>query len=72
VTLQLHEEHDDQQISNMETRRGRIEAYVSADRPAVESVSDFFGMLIQETTPLKLVEQRMRSHGTKIDDRGMN
>jgi hypothetical protein len=56
----------------MKARCRRIKPDVSADLSAVESVGDFFGMLVQETTPLKLVEQRMRSHGTKIDERGMN
>ena len=72
VPLQSNEEHDHEQAADMQAGRGRVESDVSARRSVAQELANIFGMLVQKPTPFQVFEQRMRSHGTKIDIRGMN
>ena len=67
MSLKTNKQHDDEQVSDVQARRGWIEADVSCYRAAVERFGDLVGVLVKQTTPLKVIEQCMRSHGTKID-----
>src|SRR6185437_14635999 len=72
VLLEPHEEHDDEQAPDMQAGRRGVEADVSRNRPAGQELGGAFGMLIQQTAPPQLIQERLRSHGTKLDNRGMN
>ena len=72
VPLEAHQQHDDEQVTDVQTRRRRVETDVAAHRTTVQNVADLIGVLIEQATPFQVVEQRMRSHGTKIDRKGMN
>jgi hypothetical protein len=53
----------------METGRGGVETDVAAHGATVQNLTYLISMLVEEASPFQVVEQRMRSHGTKIDKR---
>jgi hypothetical protein len=67
VSLEANEQHDDEQIPDVKTGRGRIEPDVSGYLSRVERIGDLVSVLVQQAAPLKIVEECMRSHGTKLD-----
>jgi hypothetical protein len=67
MSLEANEQHDDEQIADMETGRGGIEPDVPRDRSAVKQIGDLVGVLMQQAAPPEIVEECMRSHGTKLD-----
>jgi hypothetical protein len=65
--LQVNQPHERNHVSHVKARRRRIEPHVSGYLATAEGGFHLFGILEQLSTPFKLFEQRLRSHGTKLD-----
>ena len=55
----------------MQTGSCWVESDVATHWTTAQEVANLIGVLVEEATPFKVIEQRMRSHGTKIDEEGM-
>jgi hypothetical protein len=67
VALQVHQVHDREQMADVEAWCRGIESGVSSNRITVQRGADRVRGVVEQAAPTKLVEECMRSHGTKID-----
>ena len=69
VPLQVDEDHDDEQASDVQAVPGGIESYVRRRRALREGLGDPFGVLIDQPSPLEFLEHSFRLHWTKLGRR---
>jgi hypothetical protein len=69
--LQSDQQHDHEQAAYMQAWRCRIESDVATYWPAEQKIANLIRVLVEKAPPFQVIEQRMRSHGTKIDKKGV-
>ena len=69
--LEVNQPHHRHETADVEARRRRVEPDVRRHLTAVERAADLLGVLKEQIPPFELVEQRLRSHGTKLDEVGL-
>src|SRR4051812_17220196 len=69
-SLQMNQSHDRDKAADVKARRGRIESDIPGHLALAQRVTNLLGVLEEQIPPFELVEQRLRSHGTKLDEVG--